>query len=130
MSGVDFAAIQVGDKVKIRWGGLVSEDWMEVIAVSSDDWVEVNGWRAHQEPRGIDIIAHQPAPRKVEVTLGEPLTHETRSYEHPSWSSLSVARLVTNDTLYLATGECSTVLAFATARQLALDILATTGVEA
>lgn len=129
MSGIDFAAIKVGDKVKIGYRGLVSEDWAEVLFIDHASLRLSTGW-TYLRSESVNLIAHQPAPRKVEVTLGEPLTRTERAYREPSWSSLSVARLVTNDdALYVATGEGSTVLTSATARRLALDILATVGVE-
>lgn len=133
MSGNDFAAIQVGDKVKVRFRGLESVDWDTVAAVSprnAGDFLEMeSGISFYTDVAGWEVIAHQPAPRKVEVTLGEPLTRTERAYREPSWSPLSVARLVTlDDALYVAT-EGSTVLTSATARRLALDILATVGVE-
>jgi hypothetical protein len=129
MTGVDKSQIRPGDKVKIRHDELVSEDWMDVtenvdgvLCAGKAQWFINGGY--------FEVIAHQPAPRKVEVTLGEPLTSRTRGYVEPSWSSLAVARLTTNDhALYFATGDGSTVVEFDTARRLALDILATVGVE-
>lgn len=83
MSEVTFKGrrVRVGDRVKIRHLGLVSEDWMIVgedryIPVVRSDtgfgtWLLVSA----------EIIDHEPAPRKVEVILGEEIGHAGRFYK-------------------------------------------------
>lgn len=125
---VDFAAIRVGDKVKIRYHGLESPDWHEVIkldvtgglhvgTVASVDWYVAEGGE-------VAVIAHQPAPRKVEVTLGEPLTSAGRVY-----AAGAAAHRGSSPGVYLGVLGQISYLTPSEARRLALDILATVGVD-
>jgi len=136
MSGIDFSEIKVGDKVKLRARLLESVDWMAVTdiyeASNGSQRLEVEGgWYVWtHDPSYVEVIAHQPAPRKVEVTLGEPLHDAPRRYVGERPYEPAYAALNTEGTIYLAVSDGpSTILSGLVARQLAADILATVGAE-
>lgn len=141
MSDIDVSKIKVGDKVKIRHHQAPAEyDFM-------DRWAESRDWMTVREsvdgslitapesyvlghPR-VEVTAHQPAPRKVEVTLGEPLVIDPRRYPaaEPNYPRFYAAKSLDRAVYLAAGGGESTVLDRDEARRLALDILATVGAE-
>jgi hypothetical protein len=130
---VDFAAIRVGDKVKLRYNGLETPepDWHEVIRLDVTGGIQVSvvagaDWYV-AEGGPVAVIAHQPAPRVdvVEVTLGEPLTFFDRSY-----SDIAACRGCSSPSIVLLGVKGRFVpLTPSEARRLARDILATVGVD-
>lgn len=133
MSGIDWAGIYIGDKVKLGYRGMVSADWAEVEFIDHASMRLSTGW-TYLRSESVHVIDHQPAPRKVEVTLGEPLPINPRHYwgtDCPEQTPTTYAAEQTDRAIYLAVGGGpSTILGRGEARRLALDILATTGVEA
>jgi hypothetical protein len=129
---VDFAAIRVGDKVKLRYHGLESTDWHEVIRLDVTGGIHVGAgagdgdWYV-AEGGEVAVIAHQPAPRKVEVTLGAPLDNSPREYSGIDVSAGSSVKYRRPDVFISSLGFAA--LPPSAARRLALDILATVGVD-
>jgi hypothetical protein len=124
MTAIDSAAIQAGDKVKVRYKGLVSEDWQTVARAPEVGWFELDSGISFYDDGNSEVIAHQPAPRKVEVTLGEPLGCGRQFGQiHAALSPRPGSDVRLGDAqhwFHISAGD---------ARQLALDILATVGTE-
>lgn len=136
MTAIDFAAIKVGDKVKLRYNGMESVDWMDVTDNASGGFHVANEWYAYENHSNrVHVIAHQPAPRKVDVTLGEPLGVDKRKFSDREVTvSVSMCKYLSPVDISVEVNgfngeKCSTWLSPDEARRLALDILATVGVE-
>ena len=148
---VTFEGVEVkaGDKVKIRWTqpAFAVEGGMRKIE-ESVDWLVVDGQldagRYVLSNANVTILAHEPAPRKVEVELGEvypPFEYSgeksTKNKDYPdacdgfSYEYLGAGRNSDGEDLsiFIKVGEGATTLAPETARQFALDLLATVGAE-
>ena len=129
---VRFEDIKVGDKVKLSYLGLESIDWHEVTVANGTDFVRADNWGVFKH-NGVEIIAHQPAPRKVEVTLGKPLDYGlNRHYKGRGRAERLLVALnePPGANLYICSApDPFLALPVAEARRLALDILATVGLD-
>lgn len=124
--------VREGDRVKVRWTrpgaieGMTevkeSIDWMSVHRDGGGDLLAGGRWVLGNA--AVTILDHDP--QAVTVTLGWPLTNDVRrSY------GIGGVRLLRSPggCIRVGTGASSSLLSDRAARRMALDILATVGVE-
>ena len=128
---VRFEDIKVGDKVKVRYDGMVTEDWMTVEKVGKNGptlYARIDHWTFYSD--NSEIIAHQPAPHKVEVTLGKPLSVSDGGFHiYRDTAGQEALHAWKNGAGIRLSEVRQSALPARAARRLALDILATVGID-
>ena len=129
MSGVDISKLQAGDRIRIRHLGL--EGWQEVGTIGRRGFVT--------EPAGIyfaldgngslegganpEILEHEPAPKKVELALGDPLPDANSERQY--LDAVEASHGGDEGEIWLRISKGESLLTYTEAERLALDILAT-----